>query len=420
MQRAAERGMRRVLRAMSVVATIALAAGAGPVSAAAQRLGPEPVRKRSAIVADSNDAMALYEWGVERLERDPGAAADAFYWAARVNPAFAEPLYGRRVAMLLREPTLLNKLFAPSGRIPKEMPQLDSLLLRALTINPFLFRRFDRGLLVAWMKEEVERSVQSAGQPPLTPTDVDHFIAPYLRKAAPHWRAWMAYCNGDFATALYLYAELEKTAKDKAEFRVQRGRIFALQNEADSAIAQLTLALQEFQAKDAAELVKLYDSKAMLEHSIGALLEGKKDIAGARMAYGRALQEDLAFWPSHVRLGLIALGEKETEAALSELELATQIAKGEPYVHYTYGYALAAVGQFDAALAQLQQATTQEPLYAAPHALAGHIWEQRQDGAKAVAAYEAFLARASRNDAQRAAIAERLAEVKAFLKPPSP
>jgi len=62
------------------------------------------------------------------------------------------------------------------------------------------------------------------------------------------------------------------------------------------------------------------------------LLEQHDRVSEAREAYGRALQEDIAFYPAHVRLGLLALNAKDTSTAISELDLAAQVAGTEPYV----------------------------------------------------------------------------------------
>jgi hypothetical protein len=42
-----------------------------------------------------------------------------------------------------------------------------------------------------------------------------------------------------------LYAAAEKTAKFKADFRIERGRIFGMTGQVDSALAQFQLALTE-------------------------------------------------------------------------------------------------------------------------------------------------------------------------------
>jgi tetratricopeptide (TPR) repeat protein len=84
----------------------------------------------------------------------------------------------------------------------------------------------------------------------------------------------------------------------KTWYRIERGRIFGRRANADSAIAEFQAALTELRARDAKELVPLYNSKAIIEYSIALLLEQKNDNEGAREAYGRALQEDLAYHPS--------------------------------------------------------------------------------------------------------------------------
>ena len=52
---------------------------------AAQRGGKPVQRPKLRDVTDTNDAQAYYEAGLQRFRDDPGYAADAFYWAARLN-----------------------------------------------------------------------------------------------------------------------------------------------------------------------------------------------------------------------------------------------------------------------------------------------------------------------------------------------
>lgn len=390
----------------------------GIPTAQAQRLGPEPKRKRSAFGPDSNDARALHDWAMQQVERDPAAAADAFYWSARLNPAYAEPLYGRRAALLLSNPGLLSRMMNRGRRAPpREIRQLDSLVLRALAFNPFLYRKLDRALLVSYIKNESTRNASVNDAAINDPGLLNFAIERYLREAGPEMRGWLAYSEGDFSTALALYGEVERSRKEKADLRIDRARIFGMRGDADSAVAQFQAALAELRAREDKDLVYVYNSKAMLEHSIATLLEANEDKAGAREAYGRALQEDLAFYPSHVRLGLMLLSQGDSAAAMSELETAAQVAPDEPWVRFTLGYALAAGGQYERAIDELNTAARLEPLYALPHAILGQIWERKADAAKAIAAYEAFLARASMRDLQRPGVTQRLAEVRAFVKP---
>ncbi|MBK9976546.1 MAG: hypothetical protein IPP20_01235 [Gemmatimonadetes bacterium] len=85
-------------------------------------------------------------------------------------------------------------------------------------------------------------------------------------------------------------------------------------------------------------------------------------------------------------------------------------------MHYTLGFTLAYAQQLDRAVEALTKASTLEPLYAMPHAMLGRVWEAKRDAVKAAAAYDAYLARASQSDPQRAEIQQRLDDVKAFLK----
>lgn len=403
------------------VAAIALCAVQGGAQNASSsvplgvpRLGPEPRARRSAFVSDTNDANALYEWGLRAITRDPASAADAFYWAARIDPTFAEPLYGRRAAILLGDAALVREMITLGNRkSTPRLEQLDSLQLRALSLNPFLFRRFDRLLLVAFVKENV---VRRPGGDQLDEKQLTYEIQQLINGTDDfELAAWMAYADGEQKRALALYSAAMKRAKFKAPLHIERGRIYGMAALADSAIAEFERALEEMRAKESTDLVVLYNSKAMLEHSIGTLLEEKHDVDGAREAYGRALQEDLSFYPSHVRLGLLAIAHGDTAAALSELETAAQVAGNEPWVRYSYGLALASAGQVDAAYEQLVKATALEPLYASPYPIIGKIWERRGDALNAAAAYLAFLARCGANDPQRALVATALEKLKPYL-----
>ena len=73
--------MRRLILAAALAA-----AASQPI--AAQRLGPPVERPRLRDVTDTNDAHAYYDLGLALFERDARTAAAAFYWAARINPAW--------------------------------------------------------------------------------------------------------------------------------------------------------------------------------------------------------------------------------------------------------------------------------------------------------------------------------------------
>ena len=412
---------RRMRRSATLVLPALLAASVlSSIPARAQRLGPPPPRPKSAV-ADTNDARAYFDFGVSVFESDPAAAASAFYWAARIDPGMADALYGRRAALLMRDPGL-RQTFIQGGKRALESKQLralDSLYLRALNLNPLLYRRLDRRLIQAHIAQSVERELRMSGGD-ASRSEIDFFVERWLKDAGPEYRAWMAYSDGKFSHALSNYALAAKSAKFKAGIRVERGRIFAMSGQLDSAIAELRLALTEMRSRDTKDVVFFYDSKALFEHTIAMLLEQQDSTAAAREGYGKALQEDLSFYPAHLRLGLLALGLKDTATALSELDLAVQIAGDEPFLRYIYGWALGSSGKHDDAMTQLRKAVELEPYYAMPHLALGQLAEQKGDGKAAHAAYTAFLALTSQREPQRAFATTRLREVNEFLKSAPP
>lgn len=395
--------------ALAAVAT-ALAAAPSP----AQR-GAPPKRPRLSEPADTNDARAYLALGHRLVDVDPEQATRAFYWAARIDPGLADAPYGRRSATLLGEGPLLRQFMQSSDRRKdKDQRALDSLQLRAVMLDPFLYRRLDVQLLKTYYRNEIERNAGSDGP---TRGEIEHEIDVWLKNAGPYMRGWMAYGRGDFDVALREYAGALKQTKEKAGLHTERGRIFGMRNQVDSAVAELRLALAELRKRDAKDVVYLYNSKAVLEQSIGILLEGRDSVSAAREAYGRALQEDLSYWPAHVRLGMLAVAARDTAAAAGELALASQTAPDEAYVHGLVGAALAMIGKAEEAIAELQKAAALEPYYALPHLQIARVYDAAGFTDEATAAYRGFLARAARNDVQRAWAESRVAAIAAAAKP---
>ena len=63
----------------------------------------------------------------------------------------------------------------------------------------------------------------------------------------------------------------------------------------------------------------MYESKALLEHSIGLVQQRLGNKSAAKEAFGRALQEDLSYFPAHVQLAYLALDGKDTTTLESQL-----------------------------------------------------------------------------------------------------
>jgi len=74
-----------------------LASGLLALSLAAQNIPKRPPLEG----ADTNQAAAYYQYGLSVLQQDPRKAADAFYWAARIDPTWAQPLYAGRIVFLM-------------------------------------------------------------------------------------------------------------------------------------------------------------------------------------------------------------------------------------------------------------------------------------------------------------------------------
>ena len=380
---------------------------ATPLSA--QRGGKPVPRPKLRDVTDTNDAQAYYDAGLQRFNNDPDYAADAFYWAARINPGWGDPLYARRAALLSQKRTLLNAYMADNYRSKgNELRSLDSLYAHALMLNPFLYRRLDRQLFINWLTDG-DRQAQA---------EYAYEINTAIMRAPPATQAWFAYSNGNFERALELYGRAIEQSRETAGLHIERARILGMRNQVEPAVAEFELALGEMRQKDEKKLVILYNSKAMAEYSIATLLEGAGNTQKARDAYGRALQEDLSYYPAHMRLGLLALTQGDTAAAISELALASDIATDDAYIHYLNGWVLGRAKHTTEAVVELTKATTLEPYYALPNLVLGATYETLEKAPEAIAAYQRFLALASQRDPQRQFAMDRVEDLKAFVNAP--
>ncbi|MGH7568993.1 MAG: hypothetical protein ACREL9_08505 [Gemmatimonadales bacterium] len=323
--------MRKIVWFAAMVVLEAIASFLPPSIVHAQ--GKVPERPKLDAGADTNHAPTYYGYGLEVIETKPDEAAAAFYWATRLDPSWAQPLYARRIALLLSDRSLLFRYI----RRPEspEARSVDSLELRARMLNPFVIRDLD-------------------------------FL---LRSTASLWiQARRAASQHQFSEALDLYRmALSRYKNDAASILVERGHLFYVIGKDDSARVAMELALEHLREREAKEVVHSYESKAVLEHSIGMIHERKNNREAAREAYGRALQEDLGYYPAHVRLGMMALAAGDTVTALSELALAVEIKRDEPVVLTIYGSILAQADKFEEAERSLGEAVELEPYYPAPH-----------------------------------------------------
>lgn len=380
-----------------LAATLISALLAYPLAASAQK---EPKRPKLPAAADTNDAHAYYDFGMSQLRIDPDRSSDALYWATRLDPTWAEAFYARRIAMLLTDKRrLLRYWTGDRGTIQsKDVKRIDSLFFHALTLNPFVPQLLDRALYDA-VVEEITRQYANAGY---SASDVRYEI----ERDAANWpaasRAWLAYGEGRYDDALALFAKaIRENGKKNGPLRVDRARVFYNKGDADSARAELTAAVEDLRKRDAKELIYVYQSKALTEHSLGLIEQRLGHPDAARDAYGRALQEDLSYYPAHLQLAFMALEAHDTTTALTEMELATQLRGDDGAARYLYGFTLASSGKSAEAETQLRKAIELEPLYAPSHFALGQVLEQMKRPSDALGEYRAFLARSARTDLRR-------------------
>jgi tetratricopeptide (TPR) repeat protein len=366
--------------------------------------------RRPKIAADTNDAHAYYDFAVDLIARDPDKAADALYWATRLEPMWADAFYARRVALLLTDRRRLVRYWSGERQVVQsdDIRRIDSLFYHALTLAPFVSQRLDHELFDAVINEITQRYERqgygSAGE-------IRYALDRELQQSPAADRAWFAYGEGRFGDALVLYAKAIHDDKRNGPLRVDRARVFMQMNNPDSALAELTLAIEDLRKRDKKDLIFVYQSKALTEHSIAMVQQRLGHVDAAREALGRALQEDLSYYPAHLQLAFLAIDTKDTTTALTEMDLAVQLRSDDAAARYLYGFTLAAAGKSADAEAQLRKSIELNSVYAAPHFVLGQVLEKLGRPADAVKEYTIFLANSAKSDVRRDGAQSRAASL---------
>ncbi|HUF25670.1 MAG TPA: tetratricopeptide repeat protein [Gemmatimonadaceae bacterium] len=384
------------MRKLAVIG-LALVLVASPALAQRGRAERIPPRPALPAGADTNDAMAYYQYGLSRIQRQPTEAANSFYWATRLMPVWADPYYARRTALHLEARQMLWRYVTRQRGImnSREVRAIDSLATEALIRSPFYASRFDRMLL-----DEAVR-FESGGEAWIS----------RQRSGDPAFDAWMAFGDARFELAARLYGEALKRRPREYFYRAPRARAFYHLMQFDSAANELTLLLEEMRKRDETTLVYRYDSKAMFEYSLGYLYYLMDRYDDARAAYGRALEEDLSFHMAHVEMAQIALHQRDTATALSSLALAVELRESDAGVRIRYGDALAAAGRFDEAVAQYRAGIEHEPYFAQLYFNLARSLDRSGGASDAVVQYRSYLERAPRNRDEIALARQRISEL---------
>lgn len=392
---------RTVVPWRSRLAAITLAAIACVPALGAQKSTPPPSRPLLEAGSDTNDARSYYGYGMMTVYDKPSEAVRGFYWASRINPSSAEVLYSLQCASLLamsNEDMAGYYDFFAKKRKPQYLA-LDTLLLRAYSINPFLYPSFEHTML----RRQIEAQIISQN-PGINRAIMNDRIMSFMNNV--RFTAQVAYADGRMPEALADYAKdltyrgwSKKTrALMTGDIHSIRARIFYVLGNLDSARAEMTAAVSAMRERDTTETVILYRSKAMYEQSLGMVFERQSQIDSARDAYGQALQEDLAYFPAHARLAQLALAKGDTTTALTELDLVVQLQPNDVVARYEYAVALVGTGHDAAAAAQLKRAIAADPYFAAPHLLLARIADVEKYAQDAIGEYQQYVAFAPRSD----------------------
>jgi tetratricopeptide (TPR) repeat protein len=402
---------------MRGILLLALAVLAAAPAGAQARVDAPPPRPALAD-ADSNDAGAYFRLGQQLLETEPGKAADAFWWASQIDPAWADPLYGLFAARLLREPSLLASYleYDPrTGAVPGVLA-VNRIYVRAVRMDPFLRPQFDREILERY----AVAVALGPGVRPRTPSSADFYLERQLERMHPVMRGRVLAGEGRLVEALEVFDDALRRGR-RANPGVQRyirhwrARLFAQAGNDSMALAELRSAIEAGEEAEREDL-RFYESKAVLAYSEGLLHERRGDLAAAREAYARALVEDLSYYAAHARLGALALAAGDSAGALMEAGMAAEVAPDDAATRLAHATMLARMGHFAEAEAEALAATKLAPYYADAWLLLGLARDAL--GGDAVEAYRAFVDRARQGDPRRARAERVLAERAALAGTP--
>jgi tetratricopeptide (TPR) repeat protein len=353
--------------------TVPLAFAAAFLAAAAHA---QPARPGLPRGADPNDWESYFELGDRMFQRDPRVAVAAFYWASRLDPSRAEPLFARWAAYygsdegswigyLMEDPEILRRPAVIAN---------DSLLLWAYRRNPFVHRGLEVGLYA--------------------------MLGNRLRWGGATV-AFMNYGEGDFGRAAEQFGRIVRDNPGRnVRFRHWRALSFVGAGQVDSAAAEITELLRVLRATDSERLAYYYESKALYEYALGMLHEAQNRPAEARRAFERALEEDLSMYPARAGLARMSLRERRAAEAVEHLAQAVEIAPDDALMHLEYANALMSANRRDEAITHYQHVIAMEPYYADPYLRLGVALQNAGQREGALAAYRAYLERAPRRQQQ--------------------
>ncbi len=371
----------RVLLLLSVI--LALQCAPAPRTPALSHLtvlqaladsGKDLPRPRLPAGSDTNAALAYYNFGT-RWNAPTDTAEMALFWASRLDPSWAEPLYARLFNTLQALEHDMYETYAQtySSRAvrrvlltPRQTHVIDSLQQLAWQRNPFMFSdlEFRHGVPGRW-------------------GDTVH-------------DAWLAFSQKRFAVADTLFAGALRKNPRAVELRLMRARALFYLGKFDSTVAELQAARDTVSQDVEKRLSPILPSVEMFDFAIGIARVQEDDFPAARAAFERALTQNLAFYWAHTRLAGSALQLHDTATALTELDMATQLEGRDPVLRLYRGVVLQTAGRLAEAELDLQKAVELDPYYADPYYFLATNRQALGDTVAAIGHYRQFLRRAAR------------------------
>ena len=359
-----------------------------------------PKRPRLAADADTNNAQSYYRFGLRQITKRPREAADAFYWASRIAPPWADPYYGRAVALVLADRSRLVRYLTGDKRVlaSKEVAVIDSLYYAAYARNPWLVSRLDFHIYEEFVSqitggEAVGLYRGGTGDPGLD--------------------GWLAYMQGNHAKAIRYFATALKRDPEKLGFHVERARSFAALAAADSALVEMNKALEKMRELKKDQLEHAFESMAMFEHSVAQLHVQAGHDSLAREAYERALTTDLSFYAAHAALGDLAMRQGDTATAVQEYTQAVALRPDDAGLQAGLALALIAANRAVEAVQALERAIELEPYFAHPYFLLARLLDHSGFLDEALVKYDEFMQRAPMDMPEREWTQARAATLRA-------
>ena len=349
-----------------------------------------PPRPPLAAGLDTNDALVYYQAAVPLVRSGINlqAAEAGLYWASRLDPSWADPVYARSL-LLLR--AVRNDAFATFFRTgsaraarsvaltERQVQLMDSLRRVAWARNPFVFTGLDFA---------------------------DFFPG---RHASPEEAGMFAFKSQRFAEADSLFAIALRKHPGEIGLRIYRAQALFYLTRYDSAVSELEIGRDSLRAAVEKRTALVLPSTARFEYAIGIARVHQGDFPASRAAYERALTEDLSFYWIHARLAGAALAMGDTAMAVNELQTAVEISSRDPVMHLFFGVVLHSARRLDEAEKQLRLAVELDSDYAEPYYRLGAVYQGEGKFPQAIELYRTYLARAPKRDPDRATVTKALA-----------